>query len=227
MPSHEPDTATAPGQRATRGHRAPKRRRWRWRVGRRAAWVSLGVVLALLAGAITTAVLAMGSLPGQSLYGLKLDLQRASLDLTRGESAHGQRLLGQASDRLVEVDRLLAEPASPTRTRLVEATYQRAQAELLDAISELEGTYRARRDGIGLRSMDEALPTVAVRLAAITGGLDPAQAAQARSLREQVLTLRERVRTILTTCGLPCDTVTPSPTPSPYPTIGVPTLPGS
>lgn len=222
MPSDEPDTATAPGRRAARGHRAPKTG---WRPGRRVGWVSLGVLVVLLAGAITTAVLAMGSLPGQSLYGLKLDLQRWSLDLAQGESAHGQRLLGQASDRLVEVDRLLAEPASPTRTRLVAATYQRAQTELLGAISELEATYRARQNGIGLRSMDEALPTVAARLAAITGGLDATQAAQARALRQQVLTLRERVHTILVTCGLPCDTVSPSPTPSPYPTIGVPTLP--
>ncbi len=223
MPSPDHDTATVPHSQPVRAHRAPRRRR---RPGRGTTWVSLGVLVALVAASIGTGLLAMGSLPGQRLYGLKLDLQRWSLGLTRSESAHGQRLLGQASDRLLEVDRLLAEPSSGTRDRLVAITYGRAQTELLDAIAELEGAYHDHRDGIALRSMDEALPTVAVRLAAVRAGLDAVQAGQAGGLRDQVLALRARVHTILVTCGLPCDTVTPSPTPSPYPTIGVPTLPG-
>ena len=91
-----PDRRTA--QRA-----APKR----WALVRRLAFVCLSLAMALVVGSAGIAYAAQDTLPGDSLYGVKLGIERARLALAIDPDARVQLLTGFADKRIAEAGALI------------------------------------------------------------------------------------------------------------------------
>jgi hypothetical protein len=71
-------------------------------------------VFTLVGGTAGIAVAAQDALPGEALYPIKRGIEDAQLSLQTDADARGRTYLEQASDRLVEADRLVEEGASST-----------------------------------------------------------------------------------------------------------------
>lgn len=74
----------------------------------------------LVGGTTTMAAAAQSALPGDVLYPIKRGIERAEAELNLSPAGKGEDLLDQASDRLVEVEGLLATPSSRTEPRVPE-----------------------------------------------------------------------------------------------------------
>lgn len=96
--------AAKPAQRASRPAQRP-------RLFRRFAFAvaSLLLVFAILASGTGVAYAAGGSLPGDSLYGLKLGFESTRLALTLSPTARGAYLRDLADERLSEIQTLLSD----------------------------------------------------------------------------------------------------------------------
>lgn len=90
--------------------RHSRRRGWLPRLPRPAARLALAgaFAAALLVGAVTTAAASNNSLPGDPLYGVKLDIERVQLATTLDSAARARLQLQFADVRLEEAQRLYA-----------------------------------------------------------------------------------------------------------------------
>jgi hypothetical protein len=70
--------------------------------------VAAASALVLVGGTATMAAAAQSSLPGEALYPIKRGIERAEVGLSMSEAGKGKDLLNQASDRLAEVEGLVA-----------------------------------------------------------------------------------------------------------------------
>src|SRR4051794_8024893 len=100
--------AADPGSRgddvATRLTITPRRTRRERRVG-----VALGAV-ALVGATASMAVASQNAIPGDPLYPIKRVIENAQTGLSVGDDAKAESILGNASGRLDEVDRLTQAP---------------------------------------------------------------------------------------------------------------------
>jgi hypothetical protein len=139
--------AAAAGDRpATRGESVPATTpRWRSAVAT--------VVLAAVVSGAGAAAASLGALPGDSLYGLKRQIESVELALARGDLNRGRELLEQAEARLGEAQRLAAssEISEPgTRADLL-ATLADMQEATDEGTAALTAAYRESGDAEPLR----------------------------------------------------------------------------
>ena len=66
------------------------------------------VAVASVVAGVGAAMASTRALPGDSLYGLKRQIENVQLDLARGDLGHGRELLQQADARLSEAEALTA-----------------------------------------------------------------------------------------------------------------------
>jgi Domain of unknown function (DUF5667) len=122
-----------PAQRERGSHRAgpvPGRFRPSGRWGRKLAVSGLaaGVVVSAFGG---VAAASSSALPGDALYGVKRGLENWRLDFAGSEAQRGKLLLGEASQRMAEARRLIAEhPDQHTLSPHVAAEVTRALSDM-------------------------------------------------------------------------------------------------
>jgi hypothetical protein len=109
----EAETALEP---ETAGLVLPHRERGR----RERRLVAAATAFVLIGGTTTMAAAAQSALPGEALYPIKRGIEKAESSLTLSTAGKGKNLLGQASDRLVEVGGLLESDAVDSEPRVPE-----------------------------------------------------------------------------------------------------------
>ena len=89
------------------------------------------------------------ALPGDTLYGLKRQLEAGQLALARGDLGHGRELLEQADARLTEAERLTAgEDGSDPATQARSGTALREMAaDVTAGAADLTEAYQETGDG--------------------------------------------------------------------------------
>ena len=80
----------------------------RTRGARERRLVAVASAAVLIGGSVTMAAAAQNALPGEALYSIKRGIERAEAQLSISPASKGHNLLDQASDRLAEVEGLLA-----------------------------------------------------------------------------------------------------------------------
>ncbi len=105
------------------------------------ALASLTLVFAILASGTGVAYAAGGSLPGDSLYGVKLGFESTRLALTFGPEARGAYLRGLADERLAEIQAVLQRGRDGDLPTAVES-YNHTLNQLEQAAGDQDGPNR-------------------------------------------------------------------------------------
>jgi hypothetical protein len=164
----------------------------RWRSA-----VATVAVAAVVSGAGAAAA-SYRALPGDSLYGLKRQIESVELALAYGDLNRGRELLEQAESRLGEAERLAAssdisEPG--TRADLV-GTLADMHAATEEGSLALTDAYRESGDAEPLRILRDFADEQQERLRDLMALLDPALRDMVRPLLADLVTL-ERSATVL------------------------------
>ena len=107
--------------------------------------VAAASVVVLFGGTAGMAAAAQQSLPGEALYPIKRGLERAEAGLSVSTAGKGQDLLKQASDRLVEVETLLAGGSLTAAPRVPE-TLDDFTAQAQEGSGLLMASFEETRD---------------------------------------------------------------------------------
>lgn len=112
------------------------------RHGRRERRLAAAATAFVLVGGTTTmAAASQSALPGDALYPIKRGIERAEAELNLSHAGKGEDLLGQASDRLVEVEGLLSTSSPQAEPRIPEtlAEFSESAAEGSELMFEAFG----------------------------------------------------------------------------------------
>jgi hypothetical protein len=161
---------------------------------------------AVAAVAVTSVVVGVGAaaastraLPGDTLYGLKRQVENVQLSLARGDVARGRELLEQADARLGEAEALAAgedSTAPQTRERLAGALAD-MDAAVTAAADDLTRAYRESGDEEPMQLLAQFVAEQQDRLDDLLPLLDPQLRAQVRALQARLAELGEQTSSLL------------------------------
>ena len=161
---------------------------------------------AVAAVAVTSVVVGVGAaaastraLPGDTLYGLKRQVENVQLTLAQGDVGHGRELLEQADARLGEAEALAAgeDGATPqTRERLA-GTLADMDAAVSAAADDLTRAYRETGDEEPLQLLAQFVAEQQDRLDDLLTLLDPQLRDQVRALQARLAELGEQTSSVL------------------------------
>ena len=173
----------------TGGDRRPPR----WRTA--AATLTLA---ALVTGAGAAAA-SNRALPGDSLYGLKRQIESVELALARTDLGRGRELLEQADARLTEAERLAASSAvrEPETQQLLGATLDDMAGATTTGAEELLASYRETGDAEPLLLLDRFATDQRERLADLMQLLSPALRARMAPVLDQLARLEQQATALL------------------------------
>ncbi len=181
-----------PDSRST-GTTAEDRHQPRWRTA--AATVT---ALALVTG-VGAAAASNRALPGDSLYGLKRQIESVELALARTDLGRGRELLEQADARLTEAERLAASSAveQPATQQQLEATLDDMAAATTQGAEELLSSYRETGDPEPLMLLDRFATEQRERLADLMALLSPEMRARVAPLLDELARLEQQASALL------------------------------
>ena len=161
---------------------------------------------AVAAVAVTSVVVGVGAaaastraLPGDTLYGLKRQVENVQLALAQGDVGHGRELLEQADARLGEAEALAAgeDSTSPqTRERLAGALAD-MDAAVTAAAVDLTRAYRETGDEEPLQLLAQFVAEQQDRLDDLLPLLDPQLRDEVRVLQDRLAELGEQTSSLL------------------------------
>ena len=161
---------------------------------------------AVAAVAVTSVVVGVGAaaastraLPGDTLYGLKRQVENVQLSLARGDVARGRELLEQADARLGEAEALAAgegSTAPQTRERLAGALAD-MDAAVTAAADDLTRAYRETGDEEPMQLLAQFVAEQQDRLDDLLPLLDPQLRDEVRALQARLAQLDELTSSVL------------------------------
>ncbi len=175
------------------GTTAGDRHQPRWRTA--AATLT---ALALVTG-VGAAAASNRALPGDSLYGLKRQIESVELALARTDLGRGRELLEQADARLTEAERLAASSAvdQPATQQQLEATLDDMAAATTQGAQELLSSYRETGDPEPLLLLDRFATEQRERLADLMALLSPEMRARLAPLLDELARLEQQASALL------------------------------
>jgi hypothetical protein len=190
--------ATRPAPTPVSPPAAPRQRRSAsWRLRQVTATIA---VAAVVAGAGAAAA-STRALPGDSLYGLKRQIEQVQLSLARGDMARGTELLDQADARLSEAEALAAAQRGPDTDKLVGRALTDLDVAFSRATDELTAAYRDSGDDEPLVELDRFVAEHQERLNDLMQLLDPSLRAQVRDLAQRLAAVGAEVAALLARPG--------------------------
>ncbi len=161
---------------------------------------------AVAAVAVTSVVVGVGAaaastraLPGDTLYGLKRQVENVQLALAQGDVGHGRELLEQADARLGEAEALAAgedSTAPQTRERLAGALAD-MDAAVTAAADDLTRAYRETGDEEPMQLLAQFVAEHQDRLDDLLPLLDPQLRDEVRALQARLAQLGEQTSSVL------------------------------
>lgn len=114
--------------------------------------VAVAASVALIGGTAGMAAASEHALPGEALYPIKRGIEQAQAGLSMGAASKGHDLLGQANDRLTEVQGLLAEDSVTSGPRVPD-TLAEFTRQAKEGTSLLFASYRDSHDPAAVASV--------------------------------------------------------------------------
>ena len=157
----------------------------------------------LTAAALVTGVGAAAAsnraLPGDSLYGLKRQIESVELSLARTDLGRGQELLEQAEARLTEAERLAASSAvdEPETQQRLRTTLDDMAAATTEGATALLASYRETGDPKPLLLLDRFATEQRDRLADLMSLLSPAMRDRLAPVLEALARLERQATALL------------------------------
>jgi hypothetical protein len=162
------------------------------------------VAIASVVTGVGAAAASTRSLPGDTLYGLKRQIENVQLDLARGDLGHGRERLQQADARLSEAEALTASErgSDPATRALVMTALDEMDAAVVLAVDDLNRAYAETGDDEPLLVLERFVTEQRERLADLMLLLDPALRARAEAIADRLAALDQQVSALL---GFPVD----------------------
>jgi hypothetical protein len=182
--------AALPEQRRTDPATAPRRPR----LGPAVATVALASIVAGGGAAVAST----RALPGDLLYGLKLQIEDVQLALADSDLERGRELLDQADARLGEAERLAGGVAADPETRDRLATVLDEMRAATEAgATALTDSYRETGDEEPIQLLDEFVTEQQQRLQDLYDLLDPSLRARVMAIVDELGRVETTTRTLL------------------------------
>jgi hypothetical protein len=168
------------------------------------------VAVASVVAGVGAAAASTRALPGDTLYGLKRQIEAGQLALARGDLGHGRELLEQADARLTEAERLTAgEDGSDPETRaLVGQALREMAADVTAGAADLTEAYRETGDEQAMILLDRFVLDQRERLQDLMDLLDPSLRPLARALADQLARLDAQASAVTGGTALPANALT-------------------
>lgn len=162
--------------------------------------IATGVALAVL-GSAGAAVASTRALPGDTLYGLKREIENVQLSLAGSDLSRGRELLDQADHRLSEAEALAA--SSDARTPETRDRTGRALTEMDTAVlagaDALAQSYRTTGDTEPMRVLTSFAVDQQERLHDLMALLDPSLRARAGDIANLLAVLQSQAAAVTAT----------------------------
>jgi Domain of unknown function (DUF5667) len=168
------------------------------------------VAVASVVAGVGAAAASTRALPGDTLYGLKRQLEAGQLALARGDLGHGRELLEQADARLTEAERLTAgeDGSDPATQALVGTALQEMAADVTAGAADLTEAYQETGDGQAMILLDRFVVDQLERLQDLMRLLDPSLRPLARTLAGQLAELDAQATAVTGGAALPANALT-------------------
>ena len=149
------------------------------------------VAVASVVAGVGAAAASTRALPGDTLYGLKRQIEAGQLALARGDLGHGRELLEQADARLTEAERLTAgeDGSDPATRALVGQALREMAADVTAGAADLTEAYEETGDAQAMILLDRFVLDQRERLQDLLDLLDPSLRPLARALADQMAQL--------------------------------------
>ena len=149
------------------------------------------VAVASVVAGVGAAAASTQALPGDTLYGLKRQIEAGQLALARGDLGHGRELLEQADARLTEAERLTAgeDGSDPATRALVGQALREMAADVTAGAADLTEAYEETGDEQAMILLDRFVLDQRERLQDLLNLLDPSLRPLARALADQLARL--------------------------------------
>jgi hypothetical protein len=149
------------------------------------------VAVASVVAGVGAAAASSRALPGDTLYGLKRQIEAGQLALARGDLGHGRELLEQADARLTEAERLTAgeDGNDPATRALVGQALREMGDDVTAGAADLTEAYEETGDEQAMILLDRFVVDQRERLQDLLDLLDPSLRPLARALADQLAQL--------------------------------------
>jgi hypothetical protein len=168
------------------------------------------VAVASVVAGVGAAAASTRALPGDTLYGLKRQIEAGQLALARGDLGHGRELLEQADARLTEAERLTAgENGNDPATRaLVGQALREMGDDVTAGAADLTEAYEETGDEQAMILLDRFVVDQRERLQDLVDLLDPSLRPLARALADQLAQLDAQATAVTGGTALPAHALT-------------------
>ena len=168
------------------------------------------VAVASVVAGVGAAAASTRALPGDTLYGLKRQIEAGQLALARGDLGHGRELLEQADARLTEAERLTAgeDGSDPATRALVGQALREMAADVTAGAADLTEAYRETGDEQAMILLDRFVLDQRERLQDLLDLLDPSLRPLARALADQLARLDAQATAVTGGTALPANALT-------------------
>jgi hypothetical protein len=168
------------------------------------------VAVASVVAGVGAAAASTRALPGDTLYGLKRQIEAAQLALARGDMGHGRELLEQADARLTEAERLTAgeNGSDPATQALVGQALREMAADVTAGAADLTEAYEETGDEQAMILLDRFVLDQRERLQDLMDLLDPSLRPLARALADQLAQLDAQATAVTGGTALPAHALT-------------------
>ena len=168
------------------------------------------VAVASVVAGVGAAAASTRALPGDTLYGLKRQLEAGQLALARGDMGHGRELLEQADARLTEAERLTAgeDGSDPDTQALVGTALREMAADVTAGAADLTEAYQETGNGQAMILLDRFAVDQRERLEDLLHLLDPSLRPLARTLADQLAELDAQATAVTGGTVLPATALT-------------------
>ena len=145
------------------------------------------------------AAAASGALPGESLYPIKRGIEQVTTAAHVGNAAKGSALLGQASQRLDEVDGLMS--AGSPDADLVSSTLDSFNDQANAGADKLFKAYQTDADSADIATVRDFTASEMSQIASLASSADPSTLGSLRDAADTLADIDQQATTLCASCG--------------------------
>ena len=160
---------------------------------------SAAAALVIVGGSAGMAAAASGALPGDSLYPIKRGIEQVTTAAHVGDASKGSALLGQASQRLDEIDALTS--ADSPNADLIASTADAFSNQANAGADKLFTAYQSDNEGADIAKVRDFTAANMSQIASIAPSADPGTLGSLRDAADTLADIDQQAATLCASCG--------------------------
>jgi hypothetical protein len=168
---------------------------------------SAAAALVIVGGSAGMAAAASGALPGDSLYPIKRGIEQVTTAAHVGDASKGSALLGQAGQRLDEIDALTS--ADSPNADLIASTAATFSDQANAGADKLFTAYQSDNDGADIAKVRDFTAANMSQIASIASSADPSTLGSLRDAADTLADIDQQAATLCAGCGGGAGTLAP------------------